>query len=129
MIVVDTSALVAALTGEEPRDRIVSTIAGASTCLLSAATYLECGNVLTARYGVDGAHHLRLFVNEAGIEIVDVDRAQVDLALDAWTRFGKGRHRAGLNYGDCFSYALAASRSAPLLFVGNDFAETDIAAA
>jgi len=78
---------------------------------------------------VDGAHNLHLFVNEAGIEIVDVDRAQVDLALDAWTRFGKGRHRAGLNYGDCFSYALAASRSAPLLFVGNDFAETDIAAA
>jgi ribonuclease VapC len=129
VIVVDTSAVVAALIGEEARDRITSVITTAPTCLMSAATFLECGIVLTARYGAEGVHHLRLYLNEAGIEIVNVDREQSELALVAWTRFGKGRHRAGLNYGDCLSYSLAMARGAPLLFVGDDFSETDVAAA
>lgn len=129
MIVVDTSAIVAALTGETAGVRVNTVIAAAATCLMSAASYLESGIVLTSRYGDDGAHHLRLYLNEATIEIVSVDREQADLALRAWTRYGKGRHPAALNYGDCFAYALATSRGAPLLFVGDHFTETDVKAA
>ena len=129
MIVVDTSAIVAALTGEAQGARVNTVIAAAATCLMSAATYLESGIVLTARYGDPGAHHLRLYLNEANIELASVDREQADLALRAWTRYGKGRHPAALNYGDCFAYALATSRGAALLFVGDDFTKTDAVAA
>ena len=129
MIVVDTSAIVAALTGEAEGAHVNTVIAAAATSLMSAATYLESGIVLTARYGDHGAHHLRLYLNEANIEIVSVDREQADLALRAWTHYGKGRHRAALDYGDCFAYALATSRGAPLLFVGDDFTKTDVKAA
>jgi hypothetical protein len=71
-------------------------------------------------------HDLRPFLREAGVEIVPVDRDQAAAALHAWTRFGQGRHPAGLNYGDGFAYALAATRDAPLLFVGDDFARTHV---
>lgn len=125
MIVVDTSAIVAALTGEDARARVNDAIASATGCLMSAANYLECAIVLTARFGEDGVHDLRLYLHEAGIEVVSVDRDQADLALLGWLRFGKGRHPAGLNLGDCFAYALASLRGAPLLFVGDDFGRTD----
>lgn len=129
MIVVDTSALIATLTGEAERERINATIAAASTCLLSAASFVECGIVLSARHGASGMHHLRLYVSEAGIDVVPFDEDQADLAVHAWERYGRGRHRAALNLGDCFSYALAAARGAPLLYVGDDFAMTDVARA
>jgi len=129
VIVVDTSAIVATLTGEAAGERVTAAVAGAPACLMSAASYVECAIVLTARYGERGANHLRLFLHEAGIDIVAVDTDQAELALDAWTRYGRGRHPAALNYGDCFSYALCASRGAPLLFVGDDFAATDLARA
>jgi ribonuclease VapC len=129
VIVVDTSALFASLTGEPERERILATIASTPNCLMSAASYVECCIVLTARFGEQGAHHLRLFLHEAGIDLVDVDRDQAELAVDAWMRFGRGRHPAALNYGDCFAYALAASRGAPLLYVGDDFTATGLARA
>lgn len=129
MIVVDTSAIVVTLTGEDERERVNAVIASAPRCLMSAATYLECAIVVAARYGPDGTHDLRLYLHEAAIDVVAVDREQADVALDAWQRYGKGRHPAALNYGDCFAYALAASRGAPLLFVGDDFAATDVARA
>ena len=128
MIVVDTSAVVAALGGEPEGDRVHASLAG-DDALMSAATYLECAIVVAARHGDAGVHDLRLYLHEAGVEIVPVDRDQADTALGAWTRFGKGRHPAGLNFGDCFAYALAATRDAPLLFVGDDFARTDVAVA
>jgi ribonuclease VapC len=128
MIVVDTSAVVAALGGEPEGDRVHASLAG-DDALMSAATYLECAIVVAARHGDAGVHDLRLYLHEAGVEIVPVDRDQADTALGAWTRFGKGRHPAGLNFGDCFAYALAVTRDAPLLFVGDDFARTDVAVA
>lgn len=128
MIVVDTSAVVAALGGEPEGERVHASLA-ADDVLMSAASYLECAIVVAARYGDAGVHDLRLYLHEAGVEIVPVDRDQADTALHAWTRFGKGRHPAGLNFGDCFAYALAATRDAPLLFVGDDFARTDVAVA
>ncbi len=129
MIVVDTSAVVAALSGEPERARVNEVLAGAAITLMSAANYLECSIVLAARYGNEGVHDLRLYLHEAGVEIVPVDRDQADVALDAWMRFGKGRHPAALNFGDCFAYALASLRDARLLFVGVDFVRTDVAAA
>jgi len=129
MIVVDTSAIVAALSGETERTRVNDALAGASVALMSAANYLECSIVLAARFGDDGVHDLRLYLHEAGVEIVAVDRDQADIAFDAWTRYGKGRHAAELNFGDCFAYALASLRAAPLLFVGEDFERTDVAVA
>lgn len=128
MIVVDTSALVAALSGEPGGERIHEALAGSAASLLSAANYLECSIVLAARFGDEGVHDLRLYLHEAGIEVVPVDRDHADVAFDAWTRYGKGRHPAALNFGDCFAYALASLRGAGLLFVGDDFARTDVTA-
>jgi len=129
MIVVDTSALVAALSGEPEGDRIHEALASSAVAVMSAASYLECSIVLAARFGDDGVHDLRLYLHEAGVEIVPVDRDQADAALDAWLRYGRGRHPAALNFGDCFAYALASLRGARLLFVGEDFARTDAEAA
>ena len=96
---------------------------------MSAASYVECAIAITARHGEAGAQHLRLYLHEAGIDVVAVDQDQAEHAVAAWTRYGRGRHRARPNYGDCFAYALAASRGAPLLYVGDDFTATDLAAA
>lgn len=85
--------------------------------------------VVAARYGDAGVHDLRLFLHEARIEVVATDREQADLALDAWSRCGKGRHPAGLSYGDGFAHALAMASAAPLPFVGEDFARTDVVGA
>jgi ribonuclease VapC len=129
MIVVDTSAVVAALSGEPERNRVNEVLAGTAVSMMSAANYVECSIVLASRFGEDGVHDLRLYLHEAGVEIVAVDRDQADAAFDAWMRFGKERHPASLNFGDCFAYALASRRDARLLFVGEDFRRTDASAA
>jgi ribonuclease VapC len=82
--------------------------------------------ILESRYGADGVRDLDLFIAKARISLVPVDEEQADLARQAFRKFGKGRHPAGLNFGDCFSYALARSLDEPLLFKGNDFSQTDI---
>lgn len=128
MIVLDTSALVAVLSGEPERASFNATIA-AEVCCLSAATHLEASIVIASRYGPAGRHDLSLYLHEAAVEVVAVDRDQADVALRAWTTYGKGRHPAALNFGDLFSYALAKVRGAPLLFKGDDFARTDVPAA
>jgi len=98
----------------------------ASPCLLSAANLLEASMVIESRKGEIGGHELDLLLYRARIEVVAVDQDQAEIARLAWRRFGKGRRPAGLNYGDCFAYALAKSRRAALLYTGNDFARTDI---
>jgi ribonuclease VapC len=128
-MVVDSSALLAILQDEPERRRFNEAIEAAAERLLSVATFVEVSIVIDARYGPPGLHHVDLFLDRADIELVDVDAEQARIARDAYSRFGKGRHPAGLNFGDCFSYALAHTRGLPLLFKGEDFARTDLAAA
>jgi ribonuclease VapC len=125
-MVIDTSAFIAMLTDEPERRRLVEAIEAAESRLTSAATFVETSLIIESRYGPDGLRDLDLFLARAGIELVPVDGEQAHAARRAWSRFGKGRHRAGLNYGDCFSYALAMTAGEPLLFKGDDFVHTDV---
>lgn len=125
-MVIDTSAIVAILQDETERQRFVEAIEAAGSRRMSTAGFVETSLVIEARYGPDGLRDLDLFVNTAAIELHAVDTEQAYVARRAWRRFGKGRHRAGLNYGDCFSYALATVLDEPLLFKGDDFAYTDV---
>jgi ribonuclease VapC len=126
IVVVDTSALLAILLGEPERDRFIAAIAAASDPLISAATLLEASIVLRARTGSEGVQRLDELLLAAAIRPVGVDAAQAYVARDAFARFGRGRDPAGLNFGDCFSYALAKSQDRPLLFKGEDFGRTDV---
>jgi ribonuclease VapC len=128
-VVLDASALLAILLGEPERDRFIESIALTTRRLVSAATVVECGLVLISRRGEGGIARLNSLLHEAGVEIAAVDSAQAQAAVDAFRRFGKGRHPAGLNFGDCFAYALASLTGERLLYKGDDFAKTDIAAA
>jgi ribonuclease VapC len=125
-MVLDSSVLIAILMQEPEAASFAETIAESSPVLLSAASLLETSMVIDTRKGDDGARDLDLLIYRSGIEIVPVDSAQVEIARVAWRKYGKGRHKAALNYGDCFSYALAKAKGAPLLYKGNDFAATDL---
>ncbi len=128
-MVIDSSALAAILFGEPERRPFIEAIEAAGTRLLSVANWVEISIMIEARYGAEGARDLDRFIESAGIEIVPVDAEQGRLASDAWVRFGKGRHRAALNFGDCFAYALASATGHALLFKGEDFVHTDLAVA
>jgi len=128
-LVVDTSAAVSVLAGEPAAGPVLVALDQADQRLMSSATYVELGIVLEARFGPIGGAIADRFTREGGIEVVPVDRDQAELAIGAYRRFGKGRHSASLNYGDCFTYALAESRALPVLFVGDDFAQTDLESA
>jgi ribonuclease VapC len=125
-MVLDTSALVAVLLKEPEWPQLLSAIASSQSNLLSAASLVEASMVIESRRGSDGGRDLDLFIYRAGIEIVPVDGEQAELARTAWRKYGKGRHPAGLNYGDCFSYALAKATGEQLLFKGNNFSGTDL---
>lgn len=125
-MVVDTSAIVAVLLNEANAPRITQAIETGSPRLFSAANLLAASIVIDGRKGEAGGRELDLLIYRADIEIVPVDQDQAEIARIAWRRFGKGRHPAALNYGDCFAYALAKSRRLPLLFLGSDFSQTDI---
>lgn len=128
-MVVDTSALVAILKREDGWERLVDALTHAPVRRISAATLVEAGIVVHAMYGDHGERELDLLLSRARIETVALSAEQSEIARSAFRRSGKGRHPAALNFGDCFSYALAASLDEPLLFVGNDFPQTDIQAA
>lgn len=125
-MVIDTSALVAMMTGEPSADRLVAAVESETERLVSAATVVEAALVLIGRYGDVGDAQLDRFLRSIGAEVVPVGEEQVTLARDAALRFGKGRHPAALNYGDCFSYALSVARHSPLLFIGDDFSKSDV---
>jgi len=125
-MVIDTSAMIAIALDEPEATPFEQLIANDPVRLISAATVLEVAMVLETRLGEAAGRELDLWLLKAGIDMIAVDADQVDVARRAWRRFGKGRHPAGLNYGDCFSYALAFTRQEPLLFKGNDFSKTDI---
>jgi ribonuclease VapC len=125
-MVIDTSAVAAILFDEPDAAALEGKIADDPVRLMSAATLLEAAIVIEARLGDAGGREFDLWLHRAEIEILGVDAEQADLARRAWRHFGRGGHPAGLNYGDCFSYALAATRDEPLLFKGDDFTKTDV---
>jgi len=124
-LVVDTSALLATLFAEPDRDAVLVSLAEAGTALLSSCCLLEASIVTSSRLGASGQVELEHLLDVFSVEVVSFTPDQAVLAVDAWQRFGKGRHPAGLNIIDCCSYALAAHARRPLLAVGGDFARTD----
>lgn len=125
-MVIDTSAILAIAFDEPEASDFEGKIVADPVRLISAATVLEAAIVIEARLGEAAGRELDLWFHKADVEIVAVDARQAEIARRAWRQYGKGRHPAGLDYGDCFSYALAAIRREPLLFKGEDFSKTDI---
>ena len=125
-MVLDTSALLAVLMNEPEAAACAVAIDADPVRLLSAANLVETSIVIEARVGEAGGRELDLLLHKATIDIVPVDADQAELARHAYRQFGKGRHPAGLNYGDCFAYALAQSVGEPLLCKGDDFSKTDV---
>jgi ribonuclease VapC len=125
-MVIDTSAILALLLLEDEAHEIAAAIADDPVRLISAATLLESAIVIESRHGVDGAEKLDRLAEAGGFQVEPVTEKQVRLARLAYRQYGKGRHPASLNFGDCFAYALAKSTGQPLLFKGNDFSKTDL---
>ncbi|MCY4121753.1 MAG: type II toxin-antitoxin system VapC family toxin [Acidobacteria bacterium] len=129
-MVADTSALIAVLQNEEDAARFAGAIAEADTVLVSAASVAEAGIVMLNRHGPPGADKVRALIREAGLRVEDVTAEHAEIAVEAYEAYDKGGQapgKANLNYGDCFSYALAKTTGLPLLFKGHDFSHTDIA--
>jgi len=127
-MVIDTSALMAILLCESDAETFARVIADDPKRLMSAFSALEAGIVVEAKKGPPGGRELDLLLHRAGIDIVSMDIRQYELARMAWRKYGKGRHAAGLNIGDCCAYALSVYSGEPLLYKGNDFSRTDIQA-
>jgi ribonuclease VapC len=125
-MVIDTSAVLAIFLGEPERKQFLDAILEAARRQISAASVLETGIVLESKRGEAAGREFDLFVVRANLEVVAVDAEQIEIARSAWRNFGKGRHPAALNFGDCFTYALARLSGEPVLAKGRDFALTDI---
>lgn len=125
-MVVDTSALLAIFLAEPERNSFLESILQAEARMISAANVFETGIVLESRRGESAGREFDLFLVRANLQIVSVDSEQIEIARSAWRKYGKGRHPAALNFGDCFAYALAKALDQPLLAKGTDFSATDI---
>jgi ribonuclease VapC len=125
-MIIDSSAVLAVIGKEPGYERIIHELAGSQETWIGAPTRLEAGIELIARLGPRGKTVLARFLQENAIKTVSFDEEHAPAALDAYSRFGKGRHPAGLNFGDCCTYAVAARGGEPLLCVGDDFPETDV---
>jgi|SRR5215468_855261 len=125
-MIIDSSAILAVVFKEPGYERIVHELAASPGTRIGAPTRLEAGIVLTARLGPRGKTVLARFLQENSIETVAFGEAHAGTALDAYYRFGKGRHPAALNFGDCCTYAVAAAAGEPLLCLGDDFTRTDL---
>ena len=125
-MIIDTSAIIAILFNEDDAPLYAAAIAEAESCRLSAASYVEAAAAVEAQTGDGGSRQFDAFLRRAGIVIEPVTEEQAYIARQAFADFGKGRHPAGLNFGDCFSYALARAVDEPLLFKGQDFKKTDV---
>ena len=125
-MILDTSALIAILFGEADAETYANAMSAAETCRLSAASFVEVAIVVEAQTKGRGSHAVDTLLRRANVVIEPVTEEHAHLAREAYAQFGKRRHRAGLNFGDCFSYALAKASGEPLLFKGNDFRKTDI---
>lgn len=125
-MIIDTSAIIAILFDESDAETYAKAIVRSDSCRISAATYVEAAIVVEAHTKKNGGSQFDAFIRRAGITIEPVTVQHAQIARQAFIDFGKGRHPAGLNYGDCFSYALAKAAREPLLFKGKDFAKTDL---
>lgn len=125
-MILDTSVIIAILQNEPEAERLISAMQNAGPLRVSAASVVEAGIVMYARYGDAGELEIDQFIHRLNISIVPVSAEQAELARSAYRKYGKGIHPAGLNYGDCFTYALAVSLQEELLFVGEDFSKTDV---
>ena len=128
-MVLDSSAIVAIHLKEPGHDRLIEAIDNAEVVAVGVPTLLETAMVLTARLGQDARPMLFAFLRRIEAEVVPFNEEHLDAATTAFIRFGRGRHPAALNFGDCMSYAVAAVAGMPLLFTGEDFSRTDIAQA
>jgi len=128
-MIIDTSAVVAILAGEADAEHYARLIEQDPTPRIGTPALLEASIVLTRWFGETAEPALDAFIREAGAEVVPFDLPQLRAAQEAYRRFGRGRHPAGLNFGDCMSYALARVCDEPLLFKGDDFSRTDLAQA
>jgi ribonuclease VapC len=128
-VIVDSSVIVAVLRAEPEAQEFARAIASAKRRLVSAASYLEAAIVIDGSRSAISSRRFDDFFRASGIVVEAVTPRQAEIARHAYRDFGKGRHKAGLNFGDCFAYALAKEMDEPLLFKGKDFARTDIAAA
>lgn len=128
-MILDTSAMVAILYREPEAADFARLIHDAELCRISVASYVELSMVIENQLGPEGMRQTEAFFRRAGVVIEPVTLDHGEIARQAFLDFGKGRHKAGLNFGDCFSYALAKATGEPLLFKGTDFSQTDIKAA
>jgi ribonuclease VapC len=128
-MVIDTSALVSVLSGESGAEQLEDAMDRDAVRVMSAASVLETSIVLESRFGDDGARELDLLIHRIPIDVRAVDRDQLEWARFAFRTYGRGRHPAALNFGDCFAYALAKVTAEPLLFKGSDFSRTDLVSA
>lgn len=124
-MILDRSAQIAIMLQEAAAERLLHRMREASYLAIGAATLLESGIVLSARLHDDSRGLLARVLQESGITVVDVTEAHFGVAMDAWLRYGTGRHSASLSFGDCLSYAMSVVAGAPLLCVGDDFPQTD----
>jgi ribonuclease VapC len=125
-MIIDSSAILTVIGKGPGYERIVHQLAASPETSIGAPTRLEAGIVVTARFGPRGKTALARLLQENSIQTVAFDEVHASAALDAYSRFGKGRHPAALNFGDCCSYAVASVAGEPLLCVGDDFARTDL---
>ena len=125
-MILDSSSLIAILAGEPDSELYVQAISRAPRCRISAGSFIELSIVLESQFPMEVQQQCEALFRRVGIEIEPVTAGQAHLARQAFHNFGKGRHPAGLNFGDCFAYALAKDKGEPLLFKGNDFKRTDI---
>jgi ribonuclease VapC len=125
-VIVDTSAIIAILYGEPERVQLAAAIHDADICRISVANFVELSMVVESQLGPEAERQIDAFFRRTGIVMEPVTVEHGHLARQAFLDFGKGRHKAGLNFGDCFAYALAKATGEPLLFKGNDFTRTDI---
>jgi ribonuclease VapC len=128
-MILDTSALGAIFFREPERDRYLEMIHDANRCRISAANFVELSMVIEGQLGPEAGRQCDMFFRRADIKIEPVTVEHAHLARQGFLDFGKGRHPAGLNFGDCFAYALAKATDEPLLYKGTDFSKTDIKAA
>ena len=128
MIALDSSAVLAILLSESDRE-IFMTVIASHDCIIGAPTFFEAQIAAMARAGAQAPIALRQLLSESKVEVVVFTQEHVKAAFDAFDRYGRGRHPARLNFGDCMAYAVAKLANAPLLYKGDDFSKTDIAAA